>query len=55
MNLIIQANQCSVPLRSILLALGPDVLILIDALCSECFLLLLRSYTACMDFHNTLP
>lgn len=34
MDLIIQANQCSIMRQSILLTLGPDVLILIDPPCA---------------------
>lgn len=38
MVLIKQANQCGIMLLSILLALRPDVPILINTLCSERFL-----------------
>lgn len=52
MNLIIQEDQCSITFWSILLTLRPDVLILIDTSCSECFLFPLWSCAACMDFHR---
>lgn len=52
-DLIIHANQCSITLTSMRLALGPDVIILINTLCSECFLVLLWSCMACIDFYNS--
>lgn len=51
-DLIIHENQCSITLKSIQLALGPDVLILTNTQCGECFLVLLWSCMECIDFRT---